>query len=1522
LLNILINIIFINTVISQNLHYRNVKYKRNGKVQDAHNLNKRNVETDSEESDVKYIMGKGEIIVGVETNKPPMTYIDDDGELTGFDTEFTLAVCSKLGIDVVFREIDWSLKDKELNSKNIDCVWNSMTLTEERRKYFEFSRVYINNRQAVVIRRADASKYPDAQSLSSAKMTAGLSTTGEEALLADPYLSQSDYAPSPSQNDAINALKDGQYDAIVIDYTLAKGIIPNDNSEFMVVDGIRLQEEQYAVGFRHGSDMPKRINDIFLDMIMDGTLSALAEKYNLFDLFEPLIIADAGYIMSNGKMIIGIHGNMPPMSYYNEENQLIGFDVEFAKTVCQQLGINAEFNNIFWDKKLTELKQRNIDCIWNTITYNDERRNNMKYSRVYMQNKQVVVIKKSDASKYNNLESLSEANLSAEKGSIGEETIETNSYLSESSYTASTSIDNAIQDLRNEIYDALIIDYIVAKNKIANGNSDLMIVEDITFNDDLYAIGFRGGSDMTEKVNEIINYMINDGTLESLAKKYNILDFYTSAIKPDETSDLNYIMSKGEMIIGIENNAPPMSYYSENGELIGFNIEFAKAICSKLGVDAKFKIVDWDKMETELNEKNIDCLWNSLAITDNRRKNIEFTHAYLNNKQVVVIRKSDTSKFTDIESLYGAKMSAGKETTGEEVLQAEPYHSNIKYNASPSPNDAIISLKNEIFDAIVMDYTKAKGYIANGNSDLMIVEGISLQEEQYAVGFRLGSDILKKVNNLILDMTMDDSLATIATKYDLVDLFASIRTTDAGYIMGKGKMIIGFDGDMPPMTIYDGKDELSGFDIELSREICKGLGIEPEYKLIEWAEKENDLKERNIDCIWNSLTVTSERRKNMKFSRVYMGNKQVVMIKRSSASDFTDLKSLAQAKLSAEISTTGEEAILSSTFLSQASYIPSSTSDNAIKGLRNGEFDAIVIDYTNAIGHTNKDNSEFMILTDMDTEEELYAVGFRVNSDMTININKMLNKIINDGTAESIAKKYNLLELYNSLIKINDQSDFNYIMSKGEMVVGYIGQDLPPMAFFDEYGELTGFDTEFAKAVCSILGIDVEFKVIDWNKKEMELNNKTIDCVWSSLTVTEERRNYFEFSMNYLSNRQVVVIRKSEASKYPNIKSFSGIKMSAGVSTTGEYLILNDPDLSKSDYFPSHNPKDAIEALKNGQCDAIVIDYTMAKGVADSNDSDLMVVKKIKLQDEKYAVGFRLGSDMASKVNEIILNMILDDSITTLAKKYNLVDLFKPIKITDADYIINNGKMIIGFDSSFAPMAYYNNDQLMGFDVDFAKAVCQKLGITAEFKEIKWSNKEQELKERNIDCIWSALSITEERREQIKFSRVYMNNKQVVVIRKSNIFKYADLESLSHEKLSSSIGSLGEEAVMTFFPQASYRGFYSVKEMFVALQKTTIDAVVIDYTLAKDNIKNGFNDLFIVGNINLIEDQYAVGFRYGSDMTKKINIIINNMMEDGTLNAIASKYDLLNLYTNKKETEYIGVIIFLMALYAVLIVIL
>ena len=139
--------------------------------------------------------------------------------------------------------------------------------------------------------------------------------------------------------------------------------------------------------------------------------------------------------------------------------------------------------------------------------------------------------------------------------------------------------------------------------------------------------------------------------------------------KKNDKTDWDYIADKGELVIGITYFRP--MNYMENGELVGFETEFAKAVCEKLGVTAKFQEIDWDSKVTELNSKTIDCIWNGMTATDELKNQINFSNAYMNNSQVAVIRKADAAKYKDLASMSGAKVVAEAGSAGEIAVKAD-----------------------------------------------------------------------------------------------------------------------------------------------------------------------------------------------------------------------------------------------------------------------------------------------------------------------------------------------------------------------------------------------------------------------------------------------------------------------------------------------------------------------------------------------------------------------------------------------------------------------------------------------------------------------------------------------------------------------------------------------------------------------------------------------------------------------------------------------------------------------------------
>jgi len=230
------------------------------------------------ESDKAYIEGNGSMIIGY-TVYAPMNYTDENGEFTGFDTELAKMVCEKLGVEPTFQEIDWSTKEVELAGKSIDCIWNGMTLDAEREANMNCTQPYVKNAQVVVVKAG--TDYTDTNSLVGQTVVAEIGSAGETQVMEDAGLSQADYIGKSVQTDCLMEVKAGTAAAAVLDMTLAKAMIGEgtDYEDLVIVD--ELAVENYGVAFRKGSDMRDAVNAVFDELVADGSMGALADKYNL-----------------------------------------------------------------------------------------------------------------------------------------------------------------------------------------------------------------------------------------------------------------------------------------------------------------------------------------------------------------------------------------------------------------------------------------------------------------------------------------------------------------------------------------------------------------------------------------------------------------------------------------------------------------------------------------------------------------------------------------------------------------------------------------------------------------------------------------------------------------------------------------------------------------------------------------------------------------------------------------------------------------------------------------------------------------------------------------------------------------------------------------------------------------------------------------------------------------------------------------------------------------------------------------
>lgn len=225
--------------------------------------------------DVAYVQDKGTLVVGI-TDFKPMDY-KEDGEWVGFDADMAKKFADALGVKVEFREIVWDNKILELNDKGIDCVWNGMTLNDAVMDAMSTSNAYCTNAQVVVVKADVADKYQTLDSVKELRFAVEGGSAGEEVANDNNFKT----LVVEDQATALNEVKAGTSDACIIDLLMAGATVGEGTDYADLTYTVKLNSEEYGVGFRKGSDLTKKFNDFWAQELEDGTVMEVAEEYGV-----------------------------------------------------------------------------------------------------------------------------------------------------------------------------------------------------------------------------------------------------------------------------------------------------------------------------------------------------------------------------------------------------------------------------------------------------------------------------------------------------------------------------------------------------------------------------------------------------------------------------------------------------------------------------------------------------------------------------------------------------------------------------------------------------------------------------------------------------------------------------------------------------------------------------------------------------------------------------------------------------------------------------------------------------------------------------------------------------------------------------------------------------------------------------------------------------------------------------------------------------------------------------------------
>ena len=232
----------------------------------------------AQDNSLQNVLDKGTFVLGLDDSFPPMGFRDENNNIVGFDIDVATEVANRMGVELKLQPIEWSTKEMELNTGSVDCLWNGLSIDDERKQAMDLSEPYMTNRMVLVV--LNDSEYTDQASL------AGKTIGVQNGSTAEKILEESDFSKTIGNTigfkDNVTAfmeLETKGIDAIFMDEVVANYAITSQNKDFKVLeDG--LTEEEYAVGFKKGNTALKNEVQKYIDeMKADGTMTQISEKW-------------------------------------------------------------------------------------------------------------------------------------------------------------------------------------------------------------------------------------------------------------------------------------------------------------------------------------------------------------------------------------------------------------------------------------------------------------------------------------------------------------------------------------------------------------------------------------------------------------------------------------------------------------------------------------------------------------------------------------------------------------------------------------------------------------------------------------------------------------------------------------------------------------------------------------------------------------------------------------------------------------------------------------------------------------------------------------------------------------------------------------------------------------------------------------------------------------------------------------------------------------------------------------------
>lgn len=418
---------------------------------------------------------------------------------------------------------------------------------------------------------------------------------------------------------------------------------------------------------------------------------------------------------------------------------------------------------------------------------------------------------------------------------------------------------------------------------------------------------------------------------------------------------------------------------------------------------------------------------------------------------------------------------------------------------------------------------------------------------------------------------------------------------------------------------------------------------------------------------------------------------------------------------------------------------------DAIEALKQGKIDAVLIDASPAKYFASK-NSDIVVLDDPFAVEEYACAVKKGNDELTQQINSALAELRENGTLELIEQNWLVDAEYGK----HPYESPSEVTRDGKLVMA-TNAEFAPYEFKDE-GEIVGFDVDMMQAVCDILGKELVIDDMAFDSIIAAVDSGKADVGVAGMTVTEDRLKNVNFTESYTKASQVIIVRGVST-------DLTGKTIGVQMGTTGMTYAESVEGAKVEKY---NKGADAIEALKQGKVDFVLIDSSPAKYFVSKNP-DLSIAPK-PFAVEKYACAIKKGNDeLTQQVNDALAQLRENGTLTSIEQNWLVDDEYGKHPYTSPEGITYNGKLVMATNAEFAPYEFKEEGDIVGFDVDMMRAVCDILGKELVIDDMAFDSIIAAVDSGKADIGVAGMTVTEDRLKNVNFSDSYTEANQVII---------------------------------------------------------------------------------------------------------------------------------------------------------------